>query len=95
MRIRYVGQDRRTRITEIHRIKFFSDGFRQTDTRDEMMDDLHGPVIVLHTVRAKGGAKRLTLQVPDGFDMEAAKHQLLEHGWLDLSACAVKRENLY
>lgn len=94
MRIRYIGMDNRTRIAEVSRVKFFSDGFKSTDKRDEVADELHGPVIVTHLVRHKGG-KRLTMQIPADFDIEAAKLQLLENGWLDLSSCPVKMENLY
>lgn len=94
MRIRYIGLDTRTRIAEASRVKFLSDGFRPTDNRDERVDDLAGPLIVVHVTRSKGG-KRLTLQIPEGFDIEAAKQQVLEKGWLDLSACTVKMENLY
>lgn len=94
MRVLYIGLDKRTRVAETNRVKFLSDGFKSTDKRDEMMEELRGPVIVIHTYRSKGG-KRLTLQIPEGFDMEGAKRHLLETGWLDLSSCTVKMENLY
>lgn len=94
MRIRYVGQDGRTRLTEICRIKFVSDGFKRTDKRDEWDESFHGPAIVVHTIRAKGG-KRLTFSVPAGFATDEAKNQMMEKGWLDLSSCELKMENLY
>lgn len=95
MRVCYVGQDGRKRITEIHRIKFLDDGFKRTDQRDEQVDELQGPVIIMHTVRAKGAAKRITLEVPPDFDIAANEQHILANGWLDLSGCTVKRENLY
>lgn len=94
MRIRYIGLDNRSRIAEVSRIKFLSDGFKDTDKKGEWDESLTGPVIVMHIVRHKGG-KRLTLSVPTDFDMEAAKGHLLEKGWLDLSLCPLKMENLY
>lgn len=94
MRIRYIGLDNRTRITEALRVKFFSDGFQPTDKRDEVEDNVFGPVIVVHLTRNRGG-KRLTMQVPDDFDIETAKQNLLEKGWADLSNCTLKTEHLY
>ncbi len=94
MRIKYVGLDNRTRIAEANRIKFMSDGFKPTDRHIEQDDSITGPAIVIHVYR-NGGGKRLTLQVPPGYDMEAAKAQALERGWIDLSNCLVKLENLY
>ncbi len=94
MRIRYVGLDNRTRIAEVSRIKFLSDGFQETDKKVEVVEGLHGPVIVAHMLRTKGG-KRLVMAVPEDFDMEAAKVHLLDTGWLDLSTCPLKMENLY
>lgn len=94
MRIRYIGLDGRTRLAEINRIKFVSDGFKPTDKRDEYDDTFHGPAIIVHTIRAKGG-KRLTFSVPDTFATEDAKNHMMEQGWLDLSPCTLKMENLY
>ncbi|MGD9559605.1 MAG: hypothetical protein AB7V55_03245 [Oscillospiraceae bacterium] len=94
MRIRYIGQDDRLRVAEANRVKFLVDGFKAGDKQAEWDDRLTGPVIVVHVYRSKGG-KRLTLQVPDDYDMEAAQMQLLEKGWLDLTCCPVKMENLY
>jgi hypothetical protein len=94
MRIRYIGQDGRTRIAEATRVKFMSDGWKQRDKRYEIDEDITGPVIVAHVVRS-GGGKSLVMPVTSGFDMEVAKQQLLEKGWIDLSACPVKVENLY
>jgi hypothetical protein len=94
MRIRYVGIDDRTRIAEAVRVKFIHDGWNERDKRNELIDDIHGPVIVAHTDHIKNG-KRLIMSVPDGFDMEAAKINMLEKGWLDLSSCQVKTETNY
>ncbi len=94
MRIRYIGRDNRTRVVVASSVKFLSDGFKATDKKDEMDDSLHGPMLVIHISRNKGG-KRLTLQVPDDFNMEDAKGHLLEKGWIDFSACTLKMENLY
>lgn len=94
MRIRYVGQDGRTRLAEINRIKFVSDGFKPTDKRGEWDETFSGPAIIVHTIRAKGG-KRLTFSIPDDFPIEGAKAHMLEEGWLDLSPCPLKMENLY
>ncbi len=94
MRVRYIGLDNRTRIAEMSRIKFLSDGFQDTDTKAEVVEGLEGPLIVLHLVRTKGG-KRLILAMPGDFNIEAAKAHLLETGWLDLSYCPLKMENLY
>lgn len=94
LRIMYTGMDNRVRVTEANRLKFLEDGFQRTDKPDERDDGASGPVIIAHVSRYKGG-KRLTLQVPASFNMEAAKTQLLEKGWLDLSMCTVKAENLY
>ncbi len=94
MRIRYVGLDNRTRIAVASRVKFMSGGYRSTDKASEVDESFVGPLVVAHIYYAKGG-KRITMEVPDSFDMEAAKQQLLEKGWLDLSACKVRLENLY
>lgn len=94
LRIMYAGMDNRVRVASATRVKFMEDGFQRTDKPDERGDGVSGPVIVAHVDRAKGG-KRLTMHAPDKFDMEAAKAQLLEKGWLDLSACTVVAENLY
>ena len=94
MRIRYVGPDNRTRIAEANRVKFMSGGYRSTDKASEVDEGFVGPLLVAHIYYSKGG-KRITMEVPDGFDMETAKQQLLEKGWLDLSACKVQGETLY
>ena len=94
MMIRYIGPDKRTRIAEANRVKFMSDGYRATTRGNEYDESFKGALLVAHIYYAKGG-KRLTMQVPDNFDMEAAKAQLLEKGWLDLSTCTVRLENLY
>lgn len=94
MRIRYIGLDDRTRIAEINRIKFVSDGFKSTDKRGEWDESFSGPAIIVHTIRAKGG-KRLTFSVPDDFAVEETKDHLMEKGWADLSLCKLKMENLY
>lgn len=94
MRIMYTGMDNRVRVSEANRLKFMEDGFQRTDKADERADGVSGPIIVAHVYRSKGG-KRLTLQVPDKFDMEAAKMQFLQQGWLDLTMCTVTAENLY
>ena len=94
MRIRYIGLDNRTRIAEANRVKFLHDGFQSTDKKDEMDDSLNGPIVVAHVYRSKGG-KRLTVTVPPGYDMVAARRHLLEKGWLDISDCTVRFENLY
>jgi hypothetical protein len=91
----YVGQDGRTRITEIHRIKFFPDGFKNTDARDEMVTETTGSVIVVHTIRPKAASKRIILEIGEGFNIEQAQYEILKNGYLDLSACRVVRENLY
>ena len=94
MRIRYIGMDQRPRVAEANRVKFLEDGFKATDKQAEWDENLHGPVVIAHVYRSKGG-KRLIMQVPESFDMEAAQLQLLQDGWLDLSCCPVKLENLY
>lgn len=94
MRIMYRGMDNRVRVSKLNSLKFMEDGFQRTDKQDEREDNISGPVIVAHVYRSKGG-KRLTMEVPPGFNMESAKKQLLEQGWLDLSMCTVKNENLY
>ena len=94
MRLMYTGLDNRTRVAEANRIKFLEDGFQRTDKMDERSDDIKGPVIVAHVYRSKGG-KRLTMNVPEGYDMEVARLQLLEKGFLDVTDCTVKMENLY
>lgn len=95
MRIRYVGQDGRTRITEAIRVKFMSDGWKSGDKKYEVDESVTGPVAVVHTDRGKTGGKRLIIPLASGFDTETAKQQLLEQGWLDLSGLPVKFENLY
>ncbi|MDL2252445.1 hypothetical protein LJC49_00025 [Ruminococcaceae bacterium OttesenSCG-928-I18] len=94
MRLMYMGVDNRVRVAEANRVKFLEDGFQRTDKMDERSDDITGPVIVAHVYRSKGG-KRLTLSPPAGYDMSAARQQLLEKGWLDITDCTVKMENLY
>ena len=94
MRVRYVGADGRTRITKVLRVKFMHDGWTVRDKRHEVDEGITGPVIVVHQIGAKGG-KRLIMSAPDGFDMNAAKIQILENGWLDLSCCPVKFESFY
>ena len=94
MRIRYIGMDKRTRVSKCISVKFLSDGFKSTDKKAEVDDTIIGPVLVVHLLRSKGG-KRLILSVPASFDMESAKLQLLEKGWLDLSDCPIQIENLY
>ena len=94
MRLMYIGMDGRVRVAEANRVKFLEDGFQRTDKYDERSDDIAGPVLVAHVYRSKGG-KRLTASVPVGFDMLTARRQLLEQGWLDITACTVKIENLY
>lgn len=94
MRIRYIGMDNRIRVAKANRVKFLAEGFQASDKQGEWDDTLKGPVIIAHTYRSKGG-KRLTLAVPQDFDMEAAQLHLLQNGWLDLSCCPVKMENFY
>ncbi len=94
IRIRYIGIDSRPRISIASRVKFLEDGFRPTDNHDEWDDSVRGPVIICHLLRTKGG-KRLIMQAPDDFDLEAAQNQVLREGWLDLACCTLKLENLY
>ncbi|MDL2293926.1 hypothetical protein LJC60_04760 [Ruminococcaceae bacterium OttesenSCG-928-D13] len=95
MRIRYIGMDKRTRITEANRVKFMSDGWKSGDKKYEVDESIRGPVAVVHTDRGKSGGKRLVIPLPGNFDIEGAKVHLLENGWLDLSALPVAIENLY
>lgn len=94
LRIMYTARDGRLRVNDTNRVKFMEDGFQETDKPDEHLEDIKGPIIVAHVYRARGG-KRLTFEVPEGFDMELAKRNLLEHGWLDLSACILREEVQY
>ena len=94
MRLMYMGMDNRVRVAEANRVKFLDEGFRRSDKYDEMYDEISGPVMVAHVYRSKGG-KRLTIKPPEGYDMTAARLQLLEKGWLDITDCAVRAENLY
>lgn len=94
MRLMYIGMDGRLRVAQANRVKFLEDGFKRTDNNDERYDDVSGPVLVAHVYRSKGG-KRLTAAVPPGYDMAAARRQLLENGWLDITDCTVKFEVLY
>lgn len=94
MRVMYTGMDERTRVAEANRVKFMEDGFRRTDKHDERDENLTGPVIVAHVYRSRGG-KRLMLQPPTGFDMKAAQQDLLRYGFIDLTNCVVRGENLY
>lgn len=94
MRISYKGLDKRDRVAEVSRIKFLFDGFKGTDKKGEWDESLSGPIIVMHTLRHKGG-KRLTFSVSESFNMQDAKNFLLKNGWLDLEACTLKMENLY
>ncbi|MDR0311148.1 MAG: hypothetical protein LBJ21_06145 [Acidobacteriota bacterium] len=94
MRIRYVGSDGRTRIAEITRVKFMHDGWTTRDKRNEVDEDIKGPLVVVYQPSGKGG-KRLIMLAPDEFDMNAAKIHLLEKGWLDLSSCQMKVESFY
>ena len=95
MRIKYVGADGRTRITKVIRVKFMHDGCTMRDKRREADEDITGPVIVVHQISSSKSGKRLSMSVPDGFDMDAAKSHLLEKGWLDLSGCPMKFESFY
>ena len=92
MRIKYIGADGRTRIAEVFRVKFMHDKWTARDKRNEIDDDITGPVIVAHQISSKG-SKRLIMPTPEEFDMDAAKSHLLEKGWLDLSSCPVKFES--
>lgn len=94
MRVMYIGMDKRTRISEANRVKFMEDGFQRTDKNDERDDSINGPVIIAHVYRSRGG-KRLILSVPEGYNMAEAEQNLLRHGFLDLSPCTVRSENLY
>lgn len=94
MRIKFTGMDKRVRVSRASSIKFMDDGFRNTDKQAEWDDGIKGAVIVVHLYRTKGG-KRLTMEVPDNFNMSQAERQMLEDGWLDLSDCIVRNENLY
>lgn len=94
MRIMYTGMDGRTRVAEANRVKFLEDGFKRTDRHDEREDSVHGPVMVIHVYRSKGG-KRLIVSPPDGYDMESARKNLLRYGFLDVTDSVVKNENLY
>lgn len=94
MRVRYIGMDGRTRVAEANRVKFVSDSYKDTDNANENTELTHGPAIVVHVNRLKGG-KRLMMEVPEGFNLEALKEQFLEKGWADLSAFTVKGEFLY
>lgn len=92
MRIMYTGMDGRTRVAQGNRIKFLEDGFQRTDKMNEREEGTNGPVLVVHTTRDKGG-KRLVMEVPAGYDMNAAARQVLEQGWIDLTDCTVKTES--
>lgn len=94
MRLMYIGMDQRMRVAEASRVKFLEDGLQRSDRSDEREEGLDGPVIVAHVYRSRGG-KRLMMQVPNNFNMEQARRQLLEEGYLDLTNCPVKAENLY
>jgi len=94
MRVKYVGQDQRRRVAQIHRAKFICGGFRAGDKKTEWDDDTGSSLIVCHLTRQSGG-KLITLKPPEGFDMEAAENHLLENGWLDLSNCTPGIESLY
>ncbi len=94
MRLMYRGMDGRIRVAEANRVKFLEDGFKRTDKIDERSDEITGPVIVAHVYRSKGG-KRITVTVPDNYDMATARTQLLEKGYLDISEYTVRMENLY
>lgn len=94
MRIMYIGQDERIRVAKASGVKFLSGGFRNTDKRNEAEDGIDGAAIVAHVSRSKGG-KRLVISVPDGFDMDEARIQLLEKGFLDLTSCKTINETLY
>ncbi len=94
MRIRYIGMDNRPRVVNANRIKFVTDGFKPTDNHDEWDESLSGPAIIAHLFRTKGG-KRLIMQAPEGFDLEDAQQHMLREGWLDLTCCTLKWENLY
>lgn len=93
MRIQYTGLDGRTRVAECNRLKFIPDGMKPTDNQQEYAGT-SGPIIVAHVYRYKGG-KRVIMQVPDGFDIDAARLHFLEKGWVDLAACPVKTETPY
>lgn len=94
MRVKFIGLDKRTRVSKASSIKFVDDGFQDTDKQIEWDERVGGPALVVHLYRMKGG-KRLTMEVPDNFNMAAAERQILEAGWLDLSDCVVKSESLY
>lgn len=94
MRIMYKGMDGRSRVCMCNRVKFLEGGFQHTDQLNEQVGDIKGSVLIVHTFRNKGG-KRLTMQVPEDFDMVKAQRQLLAQGWLDLSACTIRAENQY
>ena len=94
MRVMYVGMDKRTRVAESTGVKFLEDGFKSTDRSNERDDEITGPVIVMHTLRNKGG-KRIMMEMDTRFDMNKAQIQLLENGWLDLTEGTVRMENLY
>lgn len=94
MRIMYVGLDKRTRVADALRVRFLQDGFQPSDRAGETIDGTHGPVIVVHLLRVKGG-KRLIMSVPERFDMLEQELHLLREGWINLAECTVVAENLY
>lgn len=94
MRVMYRGMDGRTRVSEAIRFKFLEDGFKNTDSGSERDETVKGPVIIVHLYRNKGG-KRIILEADDRFNMMAAEKRALEDGWLDLSDCVARNENLY
>ncbi len=94
MRIMYVGMDNCTRVAQTNRVKFLENGFPTSYRHSDFNDGISGPVIIAHVYRSKGG-KRLTLAVPDSFDMARAQQELLKDGWLDLTECVTKGETLY
>ena len=94
MRLMYIGQDGRTRVAIVSRVKFLEDGFKVTDKYGDPDGVVSGPVLVVHSYRSKG-AKRLIVSVPESYNMGRAQFQLLEKGWLDITECTVVMENLY
>ncbi len=94
MRIMYKGMDNRVRVAKATRVKFLEDGFQSTDSNAERSDLVSGPCLVVHIFRNKGG-KRLLVEVPNDFNMYAARYTLLKEGYLDIADCDVKQETLY